>query len=126
MKSTEGWKELYLMLTTVEREEMSVSCWALDRQHCTVNQLLTDSYGIIVVNQSAWLLYISPSLPVYVCKCVCACINMHVCMYVSVYVRVDICESRGQRKILDVLLYGSLLDSLETGSLTEPKRLPLG
>lgn len=48
------------------------------------------------------------------------------CMYVYVYVHMDACESRGQRKISDILLYGSLLDSLETGSFTEPKRLPFG
>lgn len=47
-------------------------------------------------------------------------------VYVCVYVRLDTSESRGQRKILDVLLYGSLLESLETGSLAEPKSLPLG
>lgn len=46
--------------------------------------------------------------------------------YARVYVRLDTFESRGQRKILDVLLYGSLLESLETGSLTEPKSLPFG
>lgn len=74
--------------------------------------ILLASAGIIVVNQYAWLYTISLSLVLSVYACV---VNMHACGCTFT------CFCRGERRIANVLLYHTLLESLKTGTLIEPK-----